>query len=520
MDKPLAEDSWIHDSDDSEHDTAFHCAAQRKLSLEGYSNYGNTCFAAAALQLVSAHHTVTVEQFQTWLKEFVGGLFADRQQHDAMELLTFLLDGPSGDDFRGVFENTLQCPELKCNSSHVVDESFLFWNLALPTEWLQTFEVIVSRETGAPVLVSVKVQRSGTVDDLICAVQKLFPSSDREMRLVDIHKHRIFSLLQGESILKDYAAVRVFYAYEYFPAKKVAKVAADEGDASSGPPPPPPGPPPPPPGPNVAILIEPRISVSAVHRFQEEFVGRPIVLNLDNQTRVTEIELKESVMNQIAHLVKSADISLFTLRWGNGTAMKCGRPKCSCKEGCELGSSENTLALHSKSTLIIDWHESAKSAFMGETLLMHESVATNRNEGEETITLESCIDSALKRTQLDEANMLACDSLVCQGTNRQFFIQQRIKTEPKKLLIQLNRFPRHSLADKIDIQVIYPRDFMNRSLCGVLCHLTARSGGSGGGHYICYSKRKDEWLKFNDAVVTTLDSTHVQTKNAYILMYE
>jgi ubiquitin carboxyl-terminal hydrolase 4/11/15 len=43
-------------------------------------------------------------------------------------------------------------------------------------------------------------------------------------------------------------------------------------------------------------------------------------------------------------------------------------------------------------------------------------------------------------------------------------------------------------------------------------------GESGGGHYTAFCKNKDEWYKFDDALVTK-ETGNIVTSNAYVLFY-
>ncbi len=126
-------------------------------------------------------------------------------------------------------------------------------------------------------------------------------------------------------------------------------------------------------------------------------------------------------------------------------------------------------------------------------------------------------------SQLDEANAVRCDSC---GRQSQSFLQSKLEKTGSRLLVQLNRFPRRQLAEKLDIEVTYPlgpwrvadRTFF---LSAVVCHVSARAGTAAGGHYFCYAKKGagGRWLKFNDSFVSVLPEEKVATKNAYLLLY-
>ncbi len=143
----------------------------------------------------------------------------------------------------------------------------------------------------------------------------------------------------------------------------------------------------------------------------------------------------------------------------------------------------------------------------------HGSVARHREEGEEKKSLEECLAAMERPSQLDEANAVRCDSC---GRQSQSFLQSKLEKTGSRLLVQLNRFPRRQLAEKLDIEVTYRTFFLS----AVVCHVSARAGTAAGGHYFCYAKKPGgRWLKFNDSFVSVLPEEKVATKNAYLLLY-
>ena len=53
-----------------------------------------------------------------------------------------------------------------------------------------------------------------------------------------------------------------------------------------------------------------------------------------------------------------------------------------------------------------------------------------------------------------------------------------------------------------------------------LYSISNHGGGSGGGHYWAYAKNDDgNWYKYNDNVVSTLNSSKIVSSEAYCLFY-
>ena len=55
-----------------------------------------------------------------------------------------------------------------------------------------------------------------------------------------------------------------------------------------------------------------------------------------------------------------------------------------------------------------------------------------------------------------------------------------------------------------------------------LCGVTRHFGSLSGGHYtaVCRDPNTNDWLEFNDSLVTLVDASAAEVGNAYLLFYE
>ncbi len=265
------------------------------------------------------------------------------------------------------------------------------------------------------------------------------------------------------------------------------------------------------------------ISLSCVHRTQHDgkhiLFGTPILLIVD-QSKESASQLKKRVLERLDNLCPGVAPRFVVC---GVTGLKCVLCKNKQCTGCDLPL-DQPLALDGKHLLVLDWDSNECSSkwkgFLQPTL--HPSVVAARAEGEETISLQRCLDSLQAPQILTEGNELSCDMCAQKTLST---LTPRISTTSDHVMFQLNRFPRRELSDKLDIKVEYEPEMEILGelfeLMAVVCHIGARTGSSsGGGHYVTFRKFDSSWLKCNDAVITKIALEHVvSNKNAYLLLY-
>jgi len=129
--------------------------------------------------------------------------------------------------------------------------------------------------------------------------------------------------------------------------------------------------------------------------------------------------------------------------------------------------------------------------------------------------LSNLINKYLNET-LDFENMWKCDKCnqMVPAT-----IKRIINKLPKYLIITLKRYANNN--KKIDTEIDMPLQFscMNKNfyLRGFIYH----SGSTGGGHYMYYGNKNDNWFLYNDSSVSKINADTLENvrKVGYIYLY-
>uniref|UniRef100_A0A5K3F1S8 Ubiquitin carboxyl-terminal hydrolase n=2 Tax=Mesocestoides corti TaxID=53468 RepID=A0A5K3F1S8_MESCO len=139
-------------------------------------------------------------------------------------------------------------------------------------------------------------------------------------------------------------------------------------------------------------------------------------------------------------------------------------------------------------------------------------------------SLQQCLVSFTQTEILQGANAYKCET--CKQL-RHARRSSRIYRAPPILIVQFNRFSR---SHKLDYRVEFPASFNMRphmtpsSGAPVVYHLYATLNHEGfscrSGHYIAFTKRRNQWLSHNDSVVTSTTQEHVLRQSPYLLFYQ
>lgn len=140
---------------------------------------------------------------------------------------------------------------------------------------------------------------------------------------------------------------------------------------------------------------------------------------------------------------------------------------------------------------------------------------------EKTKTLADCLTVFQSEEELD--------SYKCEKCKKEARAKKRLSIHrfPKNLVINLKRFQTYPKKKKLKDQISYPifdwkitsdynKEVNSYSLLGVIVH----DGPIDSGHYVCYSKRGDEWYLCDDESISKVDEEEVVSKQAYVLLYE
>ncbi|KAL5969006.1 Ubiquitin carboxyl-terminal hydrolase 36 [Taenia solium] len=139
-------------------------------------------------------------------------------------------------------------------------------------------------------------------------------------------------------------------------------------------------------------------------------------------------------------------------------------------------------------------------------------------------SLQQCLVNYAQTEILQGANAYKCET--CQQL-RHAKRCCRVFRAPPILIVQFNRFSR---SQKLDFHVDFPASFNMRphmtpsSGPPVIYHLYATLNHEGitcrSGHYVAFSKRRNQWFFHNDNVVTSTTQEYVLRQSPYLLFYQ
>uniref|UniRef100_A0A8C9A527 Ubiquitin carboxyl-terminal hydrolase n=1 Tax=Prolemur simus TaxID=1328070 RepID=A0A8C9A527_PROSS len=212
-------------------------------------------YADLVKQAWSGHHrSIVPHVFKTKVGHFASQ-FLGYQQHDAQELLSFLLDGlhedlnrvkkkeyvelcdAAGrpdqevaqeawqnhkrrndsvivDTFHGLFKSTLVCPD--CGNVSVTFDPFCYLSVPLPVSHKRVLEVffIPMDPRRKPEQHRLVVPKKGKISDLCVALSKHTGISPERMMVADVFSHRFYKLYQLEEALSTILDRDDIFVYE------------------------------------------------------------------------------------------------------------------------------------------------------------------------------------------------------------------------------------------------------------------------------------------------------------------
>lgn len=203
-------------------------------------------------------------------------------------------------------------------------------------------------------------------------------------------------------------------------------------------------------------------------------------------------------------------------------------------EGAEL-SAEGEFEVPQIDTLAVNFLD--VDAVLGRAPMVPESQATtgdDRGPPDKEVDIEQCLDAFTRAEELSPDDWVKCKKT---GKFERSLKKLDIWTAPECLLVHLKRFRSELLAgpvEKIETDVKAPMDLdLSRWLRGPreesgaqykLYAVVNHSGSLSFGHYTAYCRVGDgaqrQWHHFNDSTVTRAVESEVVSKAAYILFYE
>ncbi|NXE03744.1 UBP50 hydrolase, partial [Lophotis ruficrista] len=144
-------------------------------------------------------------------------------------------------------------------------------------------------------------------------------------------------------------------------------------------------------------------------------------------------------------------------------------------------------------------------------------------------SLQNCLKCFFQQDTLTQNNQIHCS---CCGTKQDAAVKSTITKAPKIIIFHLKRFEwQGKCRRKLSNNICYPLSKLDLSpyssplswknaeysLCAVVKH----SGLLDDGHYTAFCKHSvtQDWYNFDDADVTKIPNSSVQTDTAYLLFY-
>ncbi|CAK4658374.1 hypothetical protein LEN26_013559 [Aphanomyces euteiches] len=575
----------------------------------GLRNLGNTCFMNSALQCLSHTESLTVHflnnayqtdlnadnvlgtggklatQYALLLKELWFGTassvspallkraigtyapqFSGYQQHDAQELLAYLLDGlhedvnriqkkpyievedSNGsqpdvavaarawtnhrlrnesifvDQLHGQFKSKVVCP--KCDKISITFDPFNCVQLELPHAVTRPLEVIVmplltraavldEKNPLRPMKYGVQIHKRGNVKSIKMALAEAgCPYSN--MVLCDVFNHMVYRVLPD--------------------VERVVRIRPDD---------------------RLVLYPQPPKTANCIlfcyHRFLDKkkepnLFGDPLILYLEKHTTIDEF-LGQVVLHLIPLFGWNA--SERKRRLDDEGALKQllakhifvtnpdgvnSKPQAICEyEGFErTANAMETLRLNDTSYLGIDWEDELQNLYqVAEPYVQNHASMKSLRVKTEGLTLDDCFKKFTSPEQLDQDNLWYCST--CKE-HRQATKTMQLYKLPDVLILSLKRFEYRNevVRDKLDTMVDFPLDGLNMAPYCLsaddnsdeflydLYAVTNHFGSMGFGHYTAFAKDKatNLWYTFDDSTVTAMPASNVVSNAAYILFYK
>ncbi|KAH7467403.1 hypothetical protein PRIC2_011132 [Phytophthora ramorum] len=571
----------------------------------GLRNLGNTCFMNSALQCLSHVELLTryflsnrykkdlnrdnplgtggnlAEEYDGLLKELWFGTvpstspanlkraisrfapqFSGFQQHDAQELLAYIIDGlhedlnrvkhkpytevkesdGSQDDatvakeawgrhllrndsifvdhVQGQFKSTVVCP--LCNKVSITFDPFNCIQLELPQQQNRQIEVIfVPTEARKPMTrYLVEVPKKGSVLLLKRALSKLSGVSPSSLLAADIYQsmtYRIIGDTERLNRLREDDRI-LMYQVDYMPTEEPVLYGFLYHRVGS------------------TLTGDPLLFAYTASSTCAEMLEKWSALLSTHVSQASKAKIPSNMLSQCVYLTDRDGVYL-----RNEPVPLASDAKFSDFATLHDEDSPDELVFAS-----VAWSSSMLSSSASprpdvEQIVNHESMRAKAggSRAHEGISLDDCFRNFVKSETLDQANLWYCSKCKEHRQARKTMEMWRL---PDVLVLSLKRFEYRNevLRDKLDVFVDFPLESLDMSpyclekssdkdhLTYDLFAVSNHYGSMGFGHYTAFAKSwKDGdgemfpgWYSFDDSLVTPAMPSQVKSNAAYILFYK
>ncbi|KAG8325935.1 ubiquitin carboxyl-terminal hydrolase [Homalodisca vitripennis] len=515
------------------------------------ANRSYRCEASVGLCMITSHTQMHLTNF--------APQFAGYQQHDAQELLTFLLDGLHEDlnriqekpysqneenededdatlarsswesflrrndsiiidHFHGMLKSRLVCPD--CEKVSIKFDTFSTLSLPLPMECERTMKVCyVPYDQSAKVVdLKVDVPKNGVINDLMMELSRVTGVRTEDMIISKVHNNHFHKFYNHDDMLREICVKEKIYMYD------VPRTLAEN--------------------PSVQSTILPVIlcEVNDSNRStQNKLFGTPFLLSLppgpmlfknfyiricEQMTRTSEGFLK--AINNVGSLPMDYESAS-----GDSTSRSNSTTYLFKPVFVEMDSSSNVLNIDTSEDTIVQIPENYgrevlalqverkvhKEYYNEEIPLIRDHCDTLKHSTVPTI--EDCLNLFTSTEKLGTNNAWFCPR--CHEKKRASKKLDLWKL-PNILILHLKRFAFTEIRrGKLGIKIDYPVTGLNLSnvvankqkenlvydLIGVCNHY----GNLTGGHYTAYCRNFNDykWYSYDDSVVSVISPETVQS---------
>ncbi|KAL7692237.1 putative Zinc finger, MYND-type, peptidase C19, ubiquitin-specific peptidase, DUSP [Plasmopara halstedii] len=585
-------------------DDILQCLQAERRGKMGLRNLGNTCFMNSALQCLSHVEILTryflsnkykkdlnpdnplgtggnlAAEYDALLKDLWFGTvpctspanlkraisrfapqFSGFQQHDAQELLAYIIDGlhedlnrvkhkpytevnesdGSQDDaavakeawkrhllrndsifvdhIQGQFKSTVVCPT--CNKISITFDPFNCIQLELPQRQTLAIEVIFVPSDAGKCMTRylLEVPKKGSVLVLKCALSKLCGVSPSSLLVADIYQSITYRTIRDTERLSRLREDDRILMYQ------IAHESADESAFYGflyhkvGP----------------TLTGDPLLFTYTASTTCAEMLEKWSLLLSTHISQASCAKIPANILSQCIYLTNRDGVILRNEPLPPATDAKFIDFATSHDE--ELSEDLVFVAVSWTSSMLLS---SASPRPDIERIVNHESMRAKSNVSHhDGISLYDCFRNFVKPETLDQANLWYCSK--CQE-HRQARKTMEMWRLPDVMVLSLKRFEYRNeiLRDKLDVYVDFPLEGLDMSpfcleksddkdhLCYDLFAVSNHYGGMGFGHYTAFAKSWNDgvgemypgWYSFDDSQVTPAMIDQIKSNAAYILFYK